>query len=183
MRNNNEYIMPKMDNDSYIGNYVLEEKKSKFYSFAYYIETENEAKDILKEIKQKYKDASHVVYAYRLINKAKYSDDKEPKNTAGKPIYDILEKKNIVNILIIVVRYFGGTLLGSGPLLRAYKNVSLKLIQNIELEEYMEYEIKNYTVDYNEEKELINALKLNKAKILKIKRDNKVHLKAKIKRR
>lgn len=174
-----KYIMP-CDTDYNIHDEnLLEEKKSKFYSYIYYIETELDAKNKIKELKNKYNDAKHVVYAYRLKNIAKYSDDKEPQNTAGKPIYDILEKRNIVNVLIIIVRYFGGTLLGTGLLTRTYKASAIKAIDSINFVPYVEYNVKEKVIDYKEENDFINGLNKTGSVILDIKRDEKVKIKYK----
>ncbi len=101
------------------------EKKSKFIANVFYIETEEEAEDIIKQIKKKYYDARHNCYAYivfdeeqRLIEKC--SDDGEPSGTAGFPMLAILKGNNLCNVLVIVTRYFGGILLGTGGLVRAY---------------------------------------------------------------
>lgn len=101
------------------------EKKSKFIANVFYIETEEEAESIIKQMKKKYYDARHNCYAYivfdeeqRLIEKC--SDDGEPSGTAGSPMLAILKGNNLCNILVIVTRYFGGILLGTGGLVRAY---------------------------------------------------------------
>ena len=100
--------------------YTYEINKSKFISIICYINNSDEVNGILDEVKKEYKDATHYCYAYILDNTKKCSDDKEPSGTAGKPILDVLEKKDLVNILCIVVRYFVGIKLGAGGLLRAY---------------------------------------------------------------
>lgn len=181
LENDNKYLMPKPCYDTYIKTSMIEEKKSKFYSYIYYVETETEAKIIINKIKKQYKTATHIVFAYKFINTAKYSDDKEPKNTAGKPIYDILEKRKLVNILVVVIRYFGGTLLGRGLLLRTYMNACIKVIDNIELEEYVKFDIKEYIVDYKAEESLLKSLKEREEHVLEIARSEKVHVKVKIK--
>lgn len=101
------------------------EKKSKFIANVFYIETEEEAEGIIKQMKKKYYDARHNCYAYivfdeeqRLIEKC--SDDGEPSGTAGFPMLAILKGNNLCNVLVIVTRYFGGILLGTGGLVRAY---------------------------------------------------------------
>ena len=105
-------------------------KKSKFISYYYEIEEQSEIKDILSDLKKEHKKAKHVVYAYKLKNTAGKSDDKEPKGTAGLPLYNILEAKNLNNKLIVVVRYFGGSLLGAGLLQRTYKAAAIAAIKN-----------------------------------------------------
>ena len=105
---------------------VVEEKKSRFISNIFHAENINEVNEIIDRIKKKYYDSSHNVYAYRIeennqiIERA--SDDGEPKKTAGAPILDIIKKQNLCNILVIVTRYFGGILLGTGGLVKAYSS-------------------------------------------------------------
>ena len=103
-----------------IGTSIYEEKKSKFYGYCYELEKIEEVKMILNDLKAKHKKAKHLVYAYKFLNTAGKSDDKEPSGTAGLPLYNLLEQNNLNNTLIVVVRYFGGTKLGAGPLMRAY---------------------------------------------------------------
>ena len=99
-----------------------EEKKSVFLGFARPLATEGEALDFIAEIKSAYPDARHHVYAYLLRhdNLTRYSDDREPQGTAGMPVLDLLKKSGCTDAGIVVVRYFGGTLLGTGGLVRAY---------------------------------------------------------------
>ena len=103
-------------------------KKSKFIAYLYELETLEEVKEIIKNLKNEHKKAKHFVYAFKFQNTAGKSDDKEPSNTAGLPLYNLLEFKNAHNKLIVVVRYFGGTKLGVGPLTRAYKNAGLSVL-------------------------------------------------------
>ena len=101
-------------------------KKSKFICNLIKIETQEEAEDQIKKIKKKYHDARHNCVAYRvqendtIVEKA--SDDGEPSGTAGGPMLTILQKNNLCNVLVVVTRYFGGTLLGTGGLVRAYSS-------------------------------------------------------------
>ena len=107
--------------------------KSKFYSYAYTVQTVNEIKEILEKQKKEHKKATHVCYAYIVDDegsKEKYSDDGEPKGTAGQPIMNVLKRKNLRNILVVVVRYFGGIKLGAGGVLRAYSKATSLLFQN-----------------------------------------------------
>ncbi len=101
------------------------EKKSKFIGNLFYIESSKQAEDIIKETKKKYFDAKHNCIAYRVIENGqlieRFSDNGEPQGTAGAPMLNILQKNNLVNVLIIVTRYFGGILLGTGGLVRAYQ--------------------------------------------------------------
>ena len=109
------------------------EKKSKFIANFFYVETVGEAEKIIKEIKKKYFDARHNCVAYRVIENGqvieKSSDDGEPSGTAGAPMLNILQKNELANVLIIVTRYFGGILLGTGGLVRAYSGSLLDAIE------------------------------------------------------
>ena len=107
----------------------IEIKKSKFLGFYYEVDTADEIKEILEVTRKENKKARHVVYAYKFSNTAGKSDDKEPSGTAGLPLYNLLEMNNLNNRLLVVVRYFGGTKLGAGPLMRAYKEAGRQAIQ------------------------------------------------------
>ena len=104
------------------GEGVYEEKKSVFYGACFPVKNEEEALRLLQAEKRRYPDARHHVYAYILTegNLLRYSDDREPQGTAGMPILDLLRKSGITDVLMVVTRYFGGTLLGTGGLVRAY---------------------------------------------------------------
>lgn len=104
------------------------EKKSKFYGFMYEIESEKDIELILNELRKEHKKARHFCYAYKLGNIERKNEDKEPSNTAGKPILDVINFNNLDNTLIVVVRYFGGTLLGRGLLTRTYSKAARDLI-------------------------------------------------------
>jgi len=105
------------------------EKKSKFIANIFYVESREEAESIIKEVNKKYHDARHNCYAYRLITEdgtiEKSSDDGEPSGTAGGPMLNILSKNNYANVLVIVTRYFGGILLGTGGLVKAYSSACI----------------------------------------------------------
>lgn len=99
------------------------EKKSRFIANVFPVEREEEAEQYIEQIKKKHYDARHNCYAYIIGNKGevkRYSDDGEPQGTAGKPMLEMLEKEGVTNCLVVVTRYFGGILLGTGGLLRAY---------------------------------------------------------------
>ena len=110
---------------------TIEIKKSKFIGLCYEIESVEEAKEIIEYLKKEHKKARHIPYAYKINNTAKKTDDKEPTNTAGLPIYNILERKNLNNHLIVVIRYFGGIKLGAGGLLRAYSEAASEATKNL----------------------------------------------------
>ena len=112
---------------------IFKDKGSRFLAFGFPVSSEEEIKKILAGIKKKYHDARHRCYAYRigLINDiSRMNDDGEPINTAGKPIFGQIISNNLTNILIVVVRYFGGTLLGKGGLIKAYKSAAASMLSN-----------------------------------------------------
>ena len=114
--------------------YELVEKKSKFIANLIYIEGKEEAESIIKEYKKRFHDARHNCYAYRVYDEneiyEKSSDDGEPSGTAGAPMLNLLQKNDLCNIIIIVTRYFGGILLGTGGLVRAYSGATIGAIDN-----------------------------------------------------
>lgn len=95
-------------------------KKSKFYAFNYTVDTIEEITSIIENLKKEHKKSKHIVYAYKIDGLEKKFDDGEPSGTAGLPLYNIINKKDLNHILLVVVRYFGGIKLGAGGLLRAY---------------------------------------------------------------
>ena len=101
---------------------TIEIKKSKFIGLYYEVNSVDEAKEIIEQLRKEHKKARHLPYAYKIDGLAKKTDDKEPTNTAGLPIYNIIERKQLNHALVVVVRYFGGIKLGAGGLLRAYSN-------------------------------------------------------------
>ncbi len=109
------------------------EKKSKFIANLFHVESVEEAENRIKDIKKKYHDARHNCIAYRVAENGqiveKCSDDGEPSGTAGGPMLNILQKNNLCNLVIVVTRYFGGILLGTGGLVRAYSEVTQQAIE------------------------------------------------------
>ena len=128
-------------------------KKSKFICNLIKIETQEEAENIIKQIKKKYHDARHNCIAYRVIENEKIieksNDDGEPSGTAGAPMLNILQKNNLCNILAIVTRYFGGILLGTGGLVRAYSDATIEAIENSEKVEKCLGQEASVEIDYN----------------------------------
>lgn len=111
-----EYLIPTGGGEA-----ELIEKKSRFLGHIFRVASEEEALSHIKEMRDRYWDASHNVYAYRLKSgPARYSDDGEPGGTAGMPVLDTLQKGGVYDVCCVVTRYFGGTLLGTGGLVRAY---------------------------------------------------------------
>lgn len=119
------------------GTAEIVEKKSKFIADLYYVENAEQVEEKIREIKKQYYDARHHCIAYRYVQEnqviEKSSDDGEPSGTAGAPMLNILQKNNLCNILVIVTRYFGGILLGTGGLVRAYSEATQKVIEQSNL--------------------------------------------------
>jgi len=107
-------------------------KKSRFIGYATRVYTEDEAKAYIAMVAAEHPKARHVAYAYVLSNTAKTSDDGEPRGTAGLPIYNVITRRNLQNIVVVVVRYFGGILLGQGGLIRAYGKAAGLATEGIE---------------------------------------------------
>jgi uncharacterized YigZ family protein len=125
------------------------EKGSKFYAFAYPVETEDEIKEIQKGLRKKYYDARHHVYAFRLgadLKTYRSSDDGEPSNSSGPPVLGQIQANNLTNILIVVVRYFGGTKLGVSGLINAYRSAAAAAIENAEIIEKFEQD--TFVIEY-----------------------------------
>ncbi|MCD8203862.1 MAG: YigZ family protein [Coprobacillus sp.] len=108
---------------------------SRFIALVYPLRDASEVKDIITNVKKEYKKATHYVYAYRLGETSKSNDDGEPSGTAGRPILELLHKKEINNTLIIVVRYYGGSKLGAGRLLRTYVSTANEALNKAEYKE------------------------------------------------
>ena len=130
------------------------EKKSKFIANLFYVESVEEAENIIKNTRKKYFDARHNCMAYRIVEQSKFiekfSDDGEPSGTAGAPMLNILQKNGLANVLIIVTRYFGGILLGTGGLLRAYSDSLLSAIEKVELVKMCLGDELQVTLEYSE---------------------------------
>ena len=121
----------------------IEVSKSQFYSFLIPLGSEEEVPLLIKEKRMQFIKARHVCYAYIFNSNYKYSDDGEPSGTAGKPLYELLNKNNLTNCILIVVRIFGGVLLGAGRLLRTYVESGLNSIKKAnKFEIYYEFLIK-----------------------------------------
>ncbi len=140
-------------------------KKSKFISFLYFVKSIDEVNNYLNELKAKYKDASHICYAYIVDNNVKYNDDKEPSKTAGFPILNVLKNNDLNYVLAVVVRYFGGIKLGSGNLLRTYLNVTNENLKKTGIKEYKlkkeyiiicNYDNVNYVNNVLKDEDIIN---------------------------
>jgi uncharacterized YigZ family protein len=109
------------------------DKGSRFIATAMPVTSETDARELLDAMSARHPKANHVCYAWNIDNKEKYSDDREPANTAGLPIMQRIRKYQVYNVMVIVVRYFGGVLLGKGGLIRAYGTSAEEAILNNEI--------------------------------------------------
>lgn len=128
---------------------VYKEKGSKFFAFAYPVTTEDEIKEIQKGLRKKYYDARHHVYAFRLgadMKTYRCSDDGEPSNSSGPPVLGQLQSNDLTNILVVVIRYFGGTKLGVAGLINAYRSAAADAIENNTIIEKFEEDI--FTIEF-----------------------------------
>jgi len=133
------------------GEGYYEEKKSRFLGFIYHVSSEDDVSEILKPMKKKFWDSRHICYAYILGSdgsKQKFSDDGEPSGTAGKPILDVLSGRGLSDTLAVVVRYFGGVLLGTGGLVRAYHEACADALNNATLIEMYSGRMFTISLDY-----------------------------------
>lgn len=141
---------------------LFKDNGSKFLSFAYPVENEEEIKMILDSIRKEYFNARHHCYAYRLGYKGdiwRINDDGEPSSTAGKPIYGQILSNNLSDILIVVVRYFGGIKLGVPGLIRAYKSSAADAIANAHIIEKIASEKYSIQYDYLQMNDVMKLLK------------------------
>lgn len=133
---------------------VIEEtiKKSRFLAISIPCQSENESQQHLKRIHQQHPNASHIVFAYRIKTdkgiKYRSYDAGEPSGTAGKVVNQHLEGKDLINLMVVVIRYFGGIKLGVGGLTRAYGNIAKKVIEASVITEYIEYTTIQLELDY-----------------------------------
>lgn len=134
------------------GVFEYEDKKSVFIGTCVPVETEERALEFLAFIKRKYPDARHHVYAYVLRENSimRFSDDREPQGTAGMPVLDAIRKRGCTDVAIVVIRYFGGTLLGTGGLVRAYSAAAVGALEAAQIITYDIYSITQITLNYSD---------------------------------
>lgn len=133
--------------------------KSRFITYLFKVKNIEEINMYLDELRTKYKDATHHCYAYILPNTKKCSDDKEPSGTAGMPILNVLEHNDLTNILAVVVRYFGGTKLGTGGLTHAYSDSIVECLKKTSIIEIEEGYLIHISYPYERIKEIDYLLK------------------------
>lgn len=136
------------------------EKRSRFIATLRHCETEEEATAFLEEMRSKYWDARHNCFAYSVEEGklCRFSDDGEPHGTAGKPMLDVIVGLKITNIAVVVTRYFGGVLLGTGGLVRAYSKSVQDVLSNAEVFKMVPSAVSSITCDYTDHGKLVNLL-------------------------
>jgi uncharacterized YigZ family protein len=149
------------------------EKRSKFYAFAHHVETPEEVKELQQFYKKKYYDARHICYAYRLGSDGsvfRANDDGEPSSTAGKPIHGALLSANLTNVVIFVIRYYGGVNLGTGGLIVAYREAAHDAVENAKaegrIEERQVEEQLTFTFPYEQLNDVMKIIKNMQPRIL-----------------
>lgn len=150
------------------------EKKSKFITYAFSLNKEEDVLKYLKDLRQEHKKATHICYAYNYFGHSKYNDDNEPSGTAGSPILNVIMKNNLTNILIVVVRYFGGIKLGAGGLTRTYSNCASEIIKRENIKNLDKCLKVRFYVDFNEQKIIENLSHLNIVRDIKFEYLDKV---------
>lgn len=134
-----------------VGEGYITEKRSKFLAYAHHVETVDEVKDLVAKYRKKYYDSRHVCWAYMLGYERtdfRANDDGEPSSTAGKPILGQINSNELTNILVVVIRYFGGVLLGTSGLIVAYRDAAAAAIADSSVETRLIEEEITYTFTY-----------------------------------
>lgn len=141
-------------------------KKSQFICRLFPAQNEKEAKEIIREISEEYKDATHNCTAYVVSDGEGFDDDGEPGGTAGRPMLNVLKKNEMENIVAIVTRYFGGIKLGAGGLVRAYSKSVLETLSIAEIVDMKLYEIFRFTFEYQDIKTIDSELRAKRLAIV-----------------
>ena len=134
------------------GVYEYEDRKSVFIGEAFPVSTEADALACIESVKKRYPDARHHVYAYVLRENSimRFTDDREPQGTAGMPVLDVIRKNGCTDILVVVTRYFGGTLLGTGGLVKAYTSAAVGALDEAKIITYDIYTEISIEVSYSD---------------------------------
>lgn len=161
------------------GTAEIVEKKSRFIATIEMVDSTEKAQRFIEELRKRYWDATHNCYAYVIGKRGetvKCSDDGEPSQTAGRPMLDVLQNSEIKNVVVVVTRYFGGTLLGTGGLVRAYQKAVSEALKECTVG-YMQYGIcVEYTVEYAELNKIQYLLEQEKIEATKIRYEDNVIL-------
>ncbi len=155
--------------------------KSRFFAWAAHCETEQQVGYFLRQIAAQHQGASHLAYAFRIKTMdgiiPRFSDAGEPSGTAGKPILQMLEGRDLVNVAVGVIRYYGGINLGTGGLARAYGGTAKMALEAAQIIPYVEMQTVKLTVQYNRVDELNRVVNQLKGKIIDKTFDHAVHVK------
>ena len=154
---------------------LFKERKSKFYGYTFPIESEDAVKPILEELRKRHPSANHVCYAWQLgVTDIRYraNDDGEPNNSAGMPIYGQIQSFDVTNVLVAVVRIFGGTKLGVGGLISAYKETAKMALENSMITEKVLTQQITLVFEYSEMYTVMRFIKKHQLDIV----DQKLHL-------
>ncbi|MDO5028386.1 MAG: YigZ family protein [Bacillota bacterium] len=157
----------------------FEEKKSIFIGYSFPVENEDQALDLIAKIKEKHKDATHNCWAYVLGPKKmiqRFDDDGEPSGTAGLPILEVIKREDLTNIVLVVTRYFGGTLLGSGGLIRAYSKGAKIAIDAGQIVDMAPYKLMAYNYDYVHHGKIMNLIETQGYKLIEAIYTDKVEI-------
>ena len=162
--------------------FEYEDRKSIFIGEAMPVSTEAEALAFIEKAKKKYSDAKHHVYAYVLRDNSimRFSDDKEPQGTAGMPVLDVIRKNGCTDTVIVVTRYFGGTLLGTGGLVKAYTSAALGALSSAEIIRYDIYSEVVFSVSYSDYGKIGNLLSELEFRIAETNFETEVSIQGKI---
>ncbi len=167
-----EYVSVK----SSVGPYEIKEKGSRFISYSKPVSEKTEAEAILAEIRKKYFDSTHVCFGYRIgegeEKELRYSDDGEPSGTAGLPIINEIRGMELFNVLVIVIRYYGGTKLGTGGLFRAYRDSAKLSLDNSQVHKKIIKTTRTVLIPYDFMGELMRIVNKYALTILDKKYDN-----------
>lgn len=167
MGNNNSDIFLTLKKPSSEG--VFKEKGSKFLAYAYPLNNANQVEGIIQQLKKKHPKARHWCYAWQtgvILENYRYNDDGEPNNSAGKPIFGQIQSFGVTNVLVVVVRYFGGTKLGVGGLISAYRSSAKLALENSILIEKMLMEFLTLKFDYPDMDKVMRVVKENGLNII-----------------
>ena len=162
------------------------EKRSKFLAFAHHVETIDDIKELLAGYRKKYYDARHVCYAYMLgAERTEYraNDDGEPSSTAGKPILGQINSAELTDILIVVVRYYGGVNLGTSGLIVAYREAAADALAHATIETRQEEEVVTYSFSYPQMNDVMRIVKDMNPRILSQTYDNVCQIELSIRKR
>lgn len=146
------------------------EKKSKFIANVFYVESVQEAEELIKKVKKQHNEARHNCFAFSVFTREgvvdRFSDDGEPSGTAGSPMLNIITSKRITNVLVVVTRYFGGILLGTGGLVRAYTGAFQEALEKVNIIEKELGVMAKFVVTYSDLEKLKYYLKQNDIDII-----------------